>query len=547
MSIKTSEGSYGKNDSVEVDIDEAIYMIGSFGRYQKLVAFCVCFIRIAMLCHVFILYFVANNPPWTCVKGDTSSFCMQHFGEQIPQSSNLFKQRCYLNRSDWTFTKDKAYSIVTEFDLVCDDAWKASLTNSALFIGWGLTGPFIGYLSDSYGRRIAIISTVLLSTFAIIASYFINSIWQLVLLRAISGAGVGHAYATTIGKEVVGSKHRAVFAASESCSAFVSFLLSVPLAYYVQNWRNIMLYLSFPAIASTLISFLLPETARWLYASGKMTKAEQKIQQIAKFNKTCDQIIHLKDDGDGFQTKKYSYIDILFRHFSVITLTGSISVIWIATTLLFYGLTLESSDFGGNIYTNFALSCVMGLVAPWSYLYYANKFGRRKSFMVFTFFSLLCVSSIAVLYFVSENSKALEKTTLVVALVGKIFASSGFSLLYLWTFELFPTVVRSQGIVVCQISGRVGSAAAPFLAANLSLVNKAFPFIVMGTFGLVSFFLSFRLIETNNVRTREHFEDLFHDSPKPISTSNEEDPLLGGPKTINNSHQVTDATILLKA
>ena len=101
--------------------------------------------------------------------------------------------------------------------------------------------------------------------------------------------------------------------------------------------------------------------------------------------------------------------------------------------------------------------------------------------------------------------------------------------------------------MVCQIAGRVGSAAAPFLAANLSLVNKAFPFTVMGTFGLVSFFLSFRLIETNNVRTREHFEDLFHDSPKPISTSNEEDPLLGGPKTINNSHQVTDATILLKA
>ena len=546
MSTNISEERCGANDSMEVDIDEAIIMIGSFGRYQKLVASYVCFIRIAMLCHVFILYFVANDPPWTCVNGDTSSFCKQHFGEQIPQSSNLFKQRCNLNRSDWTFTKDKAYSIVTEFDLVCDHAWMASLTNSALFIGWGLTGPLIGYLSDSYGRRIAIITTMLLSTLAILASYFINSIWQLILLRAISGAGVGHIFATTIGKEVVGSQHRAVFTAFESCSAFVSYLLSVPLAYYVQNWRNIMLYLSFPAIASTLISLLLPETARWLYASGKMTKAEQKIQQIAKFNKTCDQIIHLKDAGDGFHTKKYSYIDILFRHFSVITLTGSISIIWIATTLLFYGLTLESSDFGGSIYTNFALSCVVGSVAPWSYLYCANKFGRRKSFMVFTFFSMLCVSAIAVVFFVFESNKALEKTTLVVALVGKFFASSCFSLLYLWTFELFPTVVRSQGIVVCQIGGRIGSATAPFLATNLSLVHKALPFIVMGTFGLVSFFLSFRLIETNNLRTREHFEDLFHDSPKSTSTSNEEDPLLGGPEAINDLHKVTDATALLK-
>ena len=148
--------------------------------------------------------------------------------------------------------------------------------------------------------------------------------------------------------------------------------------------------------------------------------------------------------------------------------------------------------------------------------------------------------------FVFENSKALEKTTLVVELVGKIFASSCFGLLYLWAFELFPTVVRSQGIVVCQIAGRVGSAAAPFLATNLSLVNKTLPFIVMGMFGLVSFFLRFRLIETNNMQTREHFEDLFHDSPKSTSTSNEEDPLLGGPKAINDLHQVTDATALLK-
>ena len=93
--------------------------------------------------------------------------------------------------------------------------------------------------------------------------------------------------------------------------------------------------------------------------------------------------------------------------------------------------------------------------------------------------------------------------------------------------------------MACQIAARVGSAAAPFLTSNLSLVNKSLPFIVMGTFGLVSFFLSFRLIETNNMGTREHFEDLFHDSPKASSLSNEEDPLLGEQKPITNLQQVT--------
>ena len=537
--MKNKINKSSNDESVEVNIEEAIVRAGSFGSYQKLVAFAVCFVRVAILGNVFIMYFLANDPPWICVSADTSSFCMQHFGEQIPQSSDLFKQRCILNKSDWIFTKDKAYSIVTEFDLVCDNAWVASLTNSALFIGWGLTGPLIGYLSDTYGRRIMMISSVQLSTISIVALYFINSIWQVILLRMILGAGVGHIYATAIGKEVVGSKHRAIFAAIESFSSYTAYLLIVPLAYYVQNWRNTMLYLSFPAIVSTLISFFVPETVRWLYASGKLSKAEEKIQKIAKFNKKCDQVIQLRDFRESINLVKYSYIDVLFRHLSAVNVVMLMSVNWVAITLLYYGLTLESSNFGDSIYTNFMLSCIMGLLAPLSYLYCANKFGRKKSFLAFTFFSLLSVSTIAVLYFLIENSKELETITLVIALVAKIFASSGFSLLYLWTFELFPTVIRSQGIVVCQIAARVGSAAAPFLTSNLSLVNKSLPFIVMGTFGLVSFFLSFRLIETNNMGTREHFEDLFHDSPKASSLSNEEDPLLGEQKPITNLQQVT--------
>ena len=427
--MKNKINKSSNDESVEVNIEEAIVMAGSFGSYQKLVAFAVCFVRVAILGNVFIMYFLANDPPWICVSADTSSFCMQHFGEQIPQSSDLFKQRCILNKSDWIFTKDKTYSIVTEFDLVCDNAWVASLTNSALFIGWGLTGPLIGYLSDTYGRRIMMISSVQLSTISIVALYFINSIWQVILLRMILGAGVGHIYATAIGKEVVGSKHRAILAALESFSSYTAYLLIVPFAYYVQNWRNTMLYLSFPTIVSTLISFFVPETVRWLYASGKLSKAEEKIQKIAKFNKKWDQVIQLRDFRECINPVKYSYIDVLFRHLSAVNVVMSMSVNWVAITLLYYSLTLESSNFGDSIYTNFMLSCIMGLLAPLSYLYCANKFGRKKSFLAFTFFSLLSVSTIALLCFLIKNSKELETITLVIALVGKIFASSGFSLL----------------------------------------------------------------------------------------------------------------------
>ena len=106
------------NESVEVDIDEATIIGVSFGRYQKLVIFVVCFVKVEIGDQVIILYFVTNDPPWTCVNRNTSSFCMQHFGEKISQSSSLFKQKCKLSRNEWIFTIDKTYSIVTEYDLV---------------------------------------------------------------------------------------------------------------------------------------------------------------------------------------------------------------------------------------------------------------------------------------------------------------------------------------------------------------------------------------------------------------------------------------------
>ena len=536
------------NESVEVDIDEAIIIGGSFGRYQKLVIFMVCFVEVAIGGQAIILYFVANDPPWTCVNRNTSSFCMQHFGENISQSSSLFKQRCKLSRSEWIFTKDKTYSIVTEYDLVCDDAWLASLANSALFMGWGLTGLPAGYLSDSYGRRILIISAVLLSSLSMLGSYFVNGIWELIILRAVLGAGDGYINANTIAKEVVGPQHRALAGAFKSFSAKISFLIIVPVAYYVQSWRHIMLYISLPAFVSAFISFFIPETARWLYASEKISKAEQKIQQITKLNKKCTKFIQLKVSGNAVDTKQYSYIDIFFRHFSITVVTLVISFIWIVQTLLYYGLTLQSSSFGGSIYTNFVLSCMMDLIAPWTSQHFANRFGRKRSFMGLIILSLLSVSTIAAFYTLPEKTKALETVKLVVALVGKFFVSNGFGLIYLWTFELFPTVVRSQGMMLCQIAGRIGSATAPFLARNLALVSKALPFTVMGASGLLSFFASFKLAETYGLRTREKFEDLFQKSSKHNASSRDEDTLIANERnTIDDLNEVTEKTLLVSA
>ena len=338
------------NKPVIVYIDEAFEIIGSFGRYQMWVTFLVCFTHAAILSQNLMLYFVANEPPWTCVNNNSSAFCKNHFGQKIPQSSELFKDQCKLNRSEWKFTKDKTYSLVTEYELVCDNAWMGSLANSALFIGWGLSGPFSGYLIDLYGRRMSIIISILVSAGSILSLSFVNKVWHFITLRTTLGVAVVSLNANAIAYEIVGRRHRALVGTFLTIAFLIMSYLLVIAAYFIQNWRKLILYFSFGAIVSVLLSFLIPESPRWLYATGKINKAEEKVYQMAKFIKKCNEVIHLKipESAGNNNTKRFSFTDLLLRHFSVSVLCMAICFVWTTQGLLFYGLTIESSKFWGQ-------------------------------------------------------------------------------------------------------------------------------------------------------------------------------------------------------
>ena len=55
-------------------------------------------------------------------------------------------------------------------------------------------------------------------------------------------------------------------------------------------------------------------------------------------------------------------------------------------------------------------------------------------------------------------------STLVLALVGKLGASTGFHVIYQYSAELFPTVVRNSGMGSCSCMARIGGIVAPLVA-----------------------------------------------------------------------------------
>ena len=49
------------------------------------------------------------------------------------------------------------------------------------------------------------------------------------------------------------------------------------------------------------------------------------------------------------------------------------------------------------------------------------------------------------------------------SLVGKFGASAGFAVIYVYSAELFPTVMRNSGIGFCSLMARIGGILAPYI------------------------------------------------------------------------------------
>jgi OCT family organic cation transporter-like MFS transporter 4/5 len=56
-----------------------------------------------------------------------------------------------------------------------------------------------------------------------------------------------------------------------------------------------------------------------------------------------------------------------------------------------------------------------------------------------------------------------EMTVVVLAMLGKFCITGTFGIIYVYSAELFPTVVRSAGVSTCSVFARIGGAVAPYV------------------------------------------------------------------------------------
>ena len=513
-------------------VDEALESCKPCGRFQVAIQIIFTYIIMTIGYQSVMSYFIVDNPPWKCVGNNTSHFCEQNFGIVIQSDNEKFSRRCQLNRDEWTYSSDNNYSVVTEFNLVCEKTTFAAMISGIYHIGGAFGVCISGIAADKFGRKkVLLICLIAMFTFSIACCYVTSAV-QLAIIRALLGATGWSSYNNVyvyLG-EFISPKYRAISTNILGMGFAISELGIAAAAYFCREWRNLQFYTSFPCLISLVFLVMLPESPRWLLVNNKKINAEAALKRIGKFNSNPILAISLKTPTISNE-RRNTYLDII-RNRKVLLLTLFLGFIGFTVTMAYYAISFESSNLGGNMYQSFALSAFAEIPSNFVTTYVLNRFGRKRSILICLVITGAITGSTALIPETFSSRYILRMTLLMFA---KFFIVSSLLGCFVWTFEIFPTTLRLQGLGICIAFERMGSFTSPFITTVLQQYNPILPYIIIMILAFLSATGGLILPETNKGTTRECFEDFFDRPPENDSQ--------GDYTNQNNSRNVEDGEL----
>ncbi|CAH2047635.1 unnamed protein product, partial [Iphiclides podalirius] len=515
--MKENESTHNKersdNKEKKIDIDDVlINEIGQFGRYQ---------IRQLLLLSLPLLVgafsseyiFSAAAIPHRCQipecgeEGKDLEFQPEWILNAIPESSSGFSS-CeryeplggngsldfcpadIFNRNNLIACDDYVYSrnnsVVYDFNLGCQE-WMRTFAGTLSTIGTLLVLPITGYISDRFGRRVAlIVNTFNFGLFGSIRAFSGNYTMYLVFhfLQTFLGAGI-YSSAYIFATELVGPKYRVLAGAICPSMFAVGSMILGGVAWGIESWRHMILTLHVPCFIIISYYWFLGESVRWLLSKQKYSQARSALEKVAKTNKTkisqasmealmrpkAETTVHPK--GGRYLIRQVVRSRILLRRVCTTPFW------WIATTLVYYGLSINSTSLSSAMYLNYILTCAIEIPGNFATVLILAHIGRKPTLCGGFFLSAACNFLFVII------PKDFNVVRLLIYLLGKFGISIVVTSLYVYTSELYPTEYRHSLLAFSSTIGRIGSISAPLTPA-LAVYWEYTPFVLFGGMGLLA-------------------------------------------------------------
>jgi MFS family permease len=299
---------------------------------------------------------------------------------------------------------------------------------SAQFIATVPGAIIFGRLADKMGRKNILLLTIAWDAILTGLSAFSPNYIIFALLRILSGLGVSWGIAFALLGEVYSPNRRATWGGFVHAMFIIGFvgvllitlILEPVLApvYAINWWRPVFLIALIPLPFIVILYFVLPESQLWLkYHELESAESVPMLEQIKNLARSgylrlliiCILLFWAAE----FVYHAYVDLGVLFINVDLgFGQTMALLIFLVIATILFFVFP------------------IVGFIG--------DKIGRRKGFMVPTFFGLIGTVVFAIAMFVLLSP--------LVAVAGLFILALGFSshgLFGVWTSEIFPTSSRA--------------------------------------------------------------------------------------------------------
>lgn len=525
-------------------VDDVLEQIGEFGWFQKQAFLLLCLISIVLAPIYVGIVFLGFTPDHRCRSpgvAQLSQRCGWSLEEELNYTvpglgaaSEPFLHQCMEYGVDWNQSSldcvdplsrlaanrtqlplrpcqhgwvydTPGSSIVTEFNLVCGEAWKVDLFQSCVNLGFFVGSLGVGYIADRFGRKLCLLVTSLITALSGVLMAVVPDYTSMLLFRLLQGMVSKGSWVSgyTLITEFVGSGYRRTTGILFQMVFTVGLVGLSGLAYAIQHWRQLQLAVSLPVFLFLLYYWCIPESPRWLLSQKRATQAIKTMEHIAQKNRKLPpaDLKTLSVEEDVSKKLSPSFAD-LFRTRNMRKHTLILMYLWFSCAVVYQGLIMHMGAAGGNLYLDFFYSALMEFPAAFIILGTIDRVGRIYPMALS---SLVAGAACLLMIFIPHE---LHWLNVALACLGRMGATIVLQMICLVNAELYPTFIRSLGMMVCSSLCDLGGIFTPFMVFRLMDIWQNFPLILFGVLGLIAGAMTLLLPETKGVVLPETIKDV---------------------------------------
>ncbi|OFE15568.1 MFS transporter [Humibacillus sp. DSM 29435] len=339
------------------------------------------------------------------------------------------------------------------------DLWEGLIAAAAL-IGILVGSPLAGWAADKYGRKPMFQADMALFCLASVAQFFVDSAWQLFVVRLLMGVAIGAEYSVgwPLMSEFAPARLRGRLISVSEVGWYVGFMVAFLVGYILTTqtdvgWRTILGTSTVIAVILVAARVGLPESPRWLWNVGRREEA------MAIAHKYMTDTADMKD-VEHEDVREGTFGMLFSRQYWRATLF--VSGCWFAAVTPYFAIAtfaesvLAGYGISGGLAGGLGLSAVAAAGVVGTVLL-VDRVGRR---MMTVPPQWVCAVALAV---IGLWAGAPPMVVLFLFLVFSFFNANVVAMMGVYPSEIFPTEIRGIGIGFATAVSRVGAGIGTFL------------------------------------------------------------------------------------